>query len=80
MEEYVASSQATIRAGIRFTYQDRFRRLPRVCYYGRVAGRLTVLNQWGTFISNHFAATESYVRRLPQSTYPSPASEEEVSP
>ncbi|HZR97249.1 MAG TPA: hypothetical protein VFE37_01000 [Chloroflexota bacterium] len=69
--EYDASARATIRNGIRFTYDEKDSGRPRVGYYDPETGLLTVLRGDGSRILTHFAPDdgEDYVLRQPNSTY-----------
>lgn len=70
--EYDASARETIRLGISFTYTDLDSGRAKIGYYAVGTNRFTALNRSETRILTHFvpARGESYVRGLPDSTYP----------
>jgi len=70
-ERYTASALATIRSGRRFTFQDATTGDPRIGYFQRRTGRLTVVSADGLFIVTHFRCEggAAYVRRLTESSY-----------
>ena len=63
------SARVTRRIGRRFTFTDVSTNEPRVGYYDLPARRLTVLTDDEMIIVTHFDCEESYVRRLPNSSY-----------
>lgn len=67
--EYDASGRATMRAGMRFTYEDPGSGGRRVGYFDRRSGLFTALTGDETIILTHFLVDEAYVRNLPDSTY-----------
>jgi len=69
--EYDASARATIRDGVRFTYDDRASGRPRIGYFDPETGLLTVLRGDGARILTHFGPEngEDYVLSLPNSSY-----------
>lgn len=69
IEAYDRSAHGTIHTGTRFTYRERGGLLKRVGYFHRQTGRLTVLDESETWIVNHFACSEVYVRRQIDSDY-----------
>jgi hypothetical protein len=68
IEQYDASAQETITAGVELTYRDRITWLRRKGYYHRETARMTALDTDG-FIHSHFRCGEDYVAELPGSTY-----------
>ena len=72
--EYDASARATIRDGIRFTYDDRASGRPRIGYFDPETELLTVLRGDGARILTHFGPEdgEDYVLGLPNSSYGRP--------
>lgn len=69
--EYEAGSLATIASGRRFTFREpKGRRRPRIGYYERDTGHLTIVDQTHTEIVSYFLTSERYVRDLPESIYP----------
>ena len=69
VDAYDQSARATRRIGRRFTYTDPSTNEPRVGYYDPPTRRLTVLTDDELIIVTHFDCEESYVRRLPNSSY-----------
>ena len=72
--EYDDSARETIRDGICLIYTyvdpvDPALQEARVGYFDPATGRFTAMTEDERLILSHFAATESYVRNLPDSTY-----------
>lgn len=75
MSAYEKSARVTIHAGICLSYtytdpSDPSIEEPRIGYFDPSMGRLTALTEDEQIILSHFATSESYVRGLPDSTYP----------
>src|SRR5919199_443111 len=65
ISEYDESARATIRSGIRFTYNENDSGRPRIGYYDPDTGLLTVLSSDGARLLSHFSPDdgEDYVLR-----------------
>jgi hypothetical protein len=71
VQDYEASSLATIETGSRFSFDDPSSGDARVGYYDRGSNRFTALTANERRIVTHFCPRrgEQYVRDLPNSTY-----------
>jgi hypothetical protein len=68
IDEYDASAQDTLDAGVYFTYFDDFAEEQRTGCYDRRSGRFVVLDADDEIIS-HYACPERYIRRLTYNNY-----------
>jgi pyocin large subunit-like protein len=71
VQQYEASSIATIATGVRFTYADPSSGAPRIGFYDKARNHFTSVTANGRHITTHFRPRngEQYVLILPNSTY-----------